>query len=228
MKSLIYLGIIFYIITLVYLLYVSQNKREKYVMIKTFTSSLFVLTCIISFLLGNRKNMMSFFILFLGLVFCMLGDIALGYCDQKVFTNVRYFKMGVLFFSLAHIFFCIIFYLIVGFYYYDFILPILLVLLALLFERLGLVRLKKLVKIVNVYAAIIGLMTTKALQVMLYGNLTYNYSLILITGVLLFLLSDLFLFFIYFGRRKIKILRYFNLSTYYMGCFLLGITAYYL
>lgn len=228
MKILLTISTIIYIIFIINLLYVSKNKREKYVKVKTFTSFLFVMTSIVSFLLGSRDSLFHFMIIFLGLVFCMMGDISLGYCDHKVFTNLKYFKMGVLFFSIAHLFFWSLFYSIIGFYWYDFILPIVLVLMTMIFEKLNLVRLNKLMRVVNIYAAIIGFMATKALQVVLFANITSKYAIFLALGASLFLLSDLLLFFVYFGTKKIKILRYANLSTYYMGCYLLALTSYYL
>ncbi len=228
MKNLLAISTIIYIIFIINLLYVSKNKREKYVRVKTFTSFIFVTTSVVSFLLGSRDSIFHFMIIFLGLVFCMMGDISLGYCDHKVFANLKYFKMGVLFFSIAHLFFWSLFYSIVGFYWYDFILPIILVLMTIIFDKMKLVRLHKLMRIVNIYAIIIGFMATKAVQVVLFTNINSKYAIFLALGSSLFLLSDLLLFFVYFGTKKIRWLRYANLSTYYMGCYLLALTSYFL
>ncbi|HHX69073.1 MAG: lysoplasmalogenase family protein [Miniphocaeibacter sp.] len=219
---------VIYIVVLVSLLWVSKKRKDIYLKVKTLTSSLFVFNCFMSFYFSGRKYTGIFLLLILGLVFCLIGDVFLGLNKNRVLINIRYFKAGVIGFSVAHILFCIIFYSLIGFFWFDFFLPIILVSIALICEKRNLVRLKKLRKIVNIYAVIIGLMATKAMEVVLLGNLIKIHGILLIVGTGLFLFSDIVLFFVYFGTKKKSYLSLVNLFTYYMGCFFLGLTAYYL
>ncbi|QQK08282.1 lysoplasmalogenase [Miniphocaeibacter halophilus] len=228
MKYFVSVFSIIYIITLIYLLWVSKKRKDIYLKVKTLTSSLFIFNCCMSFYFGGGNFNIVFLLLILGLVFCLIGDVFLGFNKNRVLVNVKFFKAGVISFSLAHILFCIIFYSIIGFFWFDLILPVILVLIALFCEKRNLVRLKKLKKIVNIYAVIIGVMATKAIEVAMLGNLIKPHGVLLTVGAGLFLFSDIVLFFVYFGTKKKHWLSLVNLFMYYMGCYFLGLTAYYL
>lgn len=229
MGNFVYLFSIIYIIVLIYLLITAKKRGENYIKVKMSLSILFVLTSVATYLLGSRNDSKRFTFLFLALLFCLIGDFFLGKVDFDIFSNTKCFKYGVVSFSIAHIFFSVMFYLFIGFELTNFILPIILMFVVHFLEKFDLIEVRELKFIITIYAAIIGIMATMAIKVALYGNLQSTYGMLTKIGAILFLLSDLILAFLYFGKMKNKEkLRVFNLSTYYLGCYILALTAFYL
>lgn len=229
MGNFVYLFSIIYIIVLIYLLITAKKRGENYIKVKMSLSILFVLTSVATYLLGSRNDGKRFTFLFLALLFCLIGDFFLGQVDFDIFSNTKCFKYGVVSFSIAHIFFSVMFYLFIGFELTNFILPIILMFAVHFLEKFNLIEVRQLKFIITIYAAIIGIMATMAIKVALYGNLQSTYGMLTKIGAILFLLSDLILAFLYFGKMKNKEkLRVFNLSTYYLGCYILALTAFYL
>ena len=77
------------------------------------------------------------------------------------------------------------------------------------------------------YSLLVSLMVVKALQAGFFARADKSALLpaaLMAAGAVLFWVSDLILVFMYFGKIRHKRLRYWNLSTYYMGVFLLALS----
>ncbi len=94
--------------------------------------------------------------------------------------------------------------------------------LLLLLKRSLSLRLGKMAPAVYIYAATISFMTSAALSASLWQTSPARF--IYITGALLFLLSDGLLAYMYFGPKKVFLLRALNLSFYYAAQLLFALS----
>ena len=76
-----------------------------------------------------------------------------------------------------------------------------------------------------IYSFFVGLLFSKSLMIVIYSGAAISHILIL-TGSFLFLASDLILLFLNFHAAPPKWLAFANLSTYYAGIALLGLSLY--
>lgn len=187
---------------------------------KTIASILFVLCgaynlfyCL--YVLKIRKNLSFMWLMFLGLVLAMLGDILL----------IDYFVVGAILFGTGHVFFFLSFCMISGFSIRDLIIgAIIFVLAFLLIEFYSNFDFGGMKILVIVYALIISLMMGKALSNMFCKNNLLIYSVILL-GAGLFFISDLMLMFYLFAGRAV-VFDIICLATYYPAEFILALSIY--
>ncbi len=188
---------------------------------KTIASLFFLVVCISSYLYS--KNSFSYFILLLiGLFFSFLGDIFLGIQSKNKESLGKQFILGVVSFSLTHIFYIASFSYIHPFSIKDLFLSFIMLFLVITFLRSkndfdfqGFFILS------CMYACIISLMFCKCISTCLFLGKSAS-SIILITGSSLFVISDIILSFIVFGKNHTKYLTIFNLMTYYIGQILIA------
>ena len=183
---------------------------------KPLTSALFVLCglfnlnyCIKTNLFKNKWFMI---LLFVGLVFAMLGDILL----------IDYFIVGAILFAIGHVFFFASFVALEGFNWLDLVLGGLIFGIALLLiELYPNFEFGEGMKIVVVlYALIISFMLGKALS-NLIAKKNLKLDLLIFAGALLFFLSDLMLLFNVFASAP-RVFDILCLSFYYPAEFLLA------
>lgn len=217
-----------YLAALLVLLWVARKKRKYYLPVKTVVSLLFVSTGIAAFAVGEQHSYWNFALLMVALLACLAGDVFLAFVDHDLTMRARPFTMGAGSFALAHLIFCIGLYKRVGFSFIDLILPLVLWGFLFFLEKKDLVRLKSFKGMAYGYTVMVGLMTTKAIEVGVTTGLSLPNAVLLVAGSTLFLVSDIILLFLYFGTRRKKWTRPANLSTYYMGLYLLALTAYWL
>lgn len=192
---------------------------------KALCSSLFILIGFYAFQMSSAP--LGYAIpLFIGLLLSGLGDLFLGFSDQKPLKNNRLFALGVIAFSLAHIAFSIAFlslghlpstiYLIIpltmviGFHYLT---------SNHYFDFQGFRKLIYLYSFIIVSMMIIGICNVYQLR--------NTYEFFTLAGILFFVLSDVILFFFYFFHKKHKLITTFNLLTYYIAQLFLALSLLY-
>lgn len=181
---------------------------------KSTASGLFVLCgvfnlfCLYKFYKGSWKS----WLLLLGLIFAMSGDIVL----------IEHFTIGAILFAIGHIFYLAYFFTLYKFTILDLIFTALLITFAMLviflykgFEWNGMKML------VIVYAIIICFMLGKAMgNYFAHKNVA---NLISFLGALFFFFSDMMLLFFNFAGRQI-IFDYFCVYTYFPAEFMLALS----
>ncbi|SCH65092.1 lysoplasmalogenase [Romboutsia sp. 1001713B170207_170306_H8] len=189
--------------------------------IKILASLLFLVICISSYLY-SKSNFLYFILLLIGLFCSFLGDIFLGIQSKNKDTLGTQFIFGIISFSLTHIFYISSFS-----YIYPFNIKDLLLSFIMLFIIIAFLKYRKDFDFQDffilscIYAWIISLMFCKCISTCLFlGKSTI--SVILIMGSSLFVISDVILSFIVFGKSHIKYLSIFNLITYYIGQILIA------
>lgn len=218
-----------YVLGLCFLLWVSRKNRGLYALAKGVCSTLFVLCAIFAFIYGGQNGTAAFAIMLAGLVLCACGDILLGIANRNAKkVSKKPFVLGAVFFSFAHLAFCAMFYAKLPFNWYDLILPVICVILVFMLEKSDKIRLKKIKPLALVYSFLVGLMTGKAASMLFLAGGLYIGDVILAMGAVLFFISDVILMFLYFGTNRRKLMRGANLVTYYVGIYLMALSAYWL
>ncbi len=204
MLALILIGDVFYII-----------PATSSLLVKSITSAMFVITGAINlaFAIKLKTNKLKFsIILFIGLVFAMLGDILL---------EIE-FIVGAAFFALGHVFFFISYCTLIKFKFKDliygiciFVPSMLFILFAPMFKNT-----EVLMKVVCVvYALIISLMVGKSVSNFVKERSSLH--LIIMIGSVLFFFSDLMLLLNVFGGVGF-VAGVLCLATYYPAEFILA------
>lgn len=217
-----------YIGAVLHLLWVAGNKWHRYTLAKATCSILFVLIAVMGAFWGTQNHRLDIGLLIGALLFCMLGDILLGRANHGKVLRWMPFSVGAVSFALAHVVFCVLFYCIAPFLWYDLPLPAALVAVLYLLERKKRIHLGKMRPLGYIYAGIVGLMFAKAAQMPWNAAWSMPAPFLVAAGGALFLVSDIFLLFLYFSSRKRKRVRYYNLSTYYAGVYLLALSAWWM
>lgn len=188
-------------------------------LIKGITSAIFVFTGGVNlyYVLNTDKHNVKFcYILLIGLIFAMLGDI---------FLNIE-FIIGAILFAIGHVFFFISYCTIEKFKWSDllysvviFVPSVLLITLAPFFEFDGL----KMELICILYALVISIMVGKAFALELNNHSKFHF--VILIGSILFFFSDLMLLLNVFGDAG-KWASILCLATYYPAEFLLAFSIF--
>lgn len=211
---------------LCFLLWVTRWKRKWYAMAKGCLSVLFVLCGAASYAAGEGQKPGAFAFLLVALVLCASGDVLLGIANRQKKVRARPFLAGALSFSLAHITFCILYSLVARVQWYDFVLPLALVLMVLLLEKSGKIKPKKMRPVIYTYVVLVGFMASKAWSAAFIFGVSTALGVLTMVGAAAFLVSDAILLFLYFGTSRHRFIRYANLISYYCSILLLALTAY--
>lgn len=215
-KIALYGNIVFGVLILIATIIFKQTDINKYIT-KSTASALFVLCgafnlfCLYKFYSG--KGVWKSWLLVIGLVFAMLGDIFL----------IDHFMLGAIFFAIGHIFYLAYFCTLYRFSFLDIIFTALIIAFAMLVIFLydGFVW-NGMKMLVIVYAIVISCMLGKAI-----GNYFAhkNYAnLITFLGALFFFFSDMMLLFNVFGGGQ-GLFDYFCIYTYYPAEFMLALSC---
>jgi uncharacterized membrane protein YhhN len=184
---------------------------------KTFCSLCFVCCCLSSFKKCSNKKYFTF--IFLGLFFCLLGDIFLALSGNTVFL------LGVSSFAIGHILF------ISGFIYLTSISLIdLLLYIFVLTPAISFIMIKRgfdfqgMLPLVLIYTAIILFMLTKAFSLLKLRKENKVGTYLTISGAILFFISDFILLFVIYYTECPAIFSPINLFVYYIGQGLLSLS----
>lgn len=206
-------------------LWVARHAKHWYALAKGVLSSLFVAVSLLAYYSGGKKSPDAYEMLLIALALCAVGDVMLGIANRTKTVRARPFVAGTLSFLCAHVCFCALFLRLSPFRIFDLALPAVLVFALWRLERRGSIRLKKMRPLGYLYTALVGLMTSKAISVGVAAGLSSPLGALTVAGGVLFLFSDYVLMFLYFGVVRRRWLRTANLTTYYIGIFLLALSA---
>ena len=199
-----------------------HKKKKYYAVSKALCSSLFLLCALFAADFGVKGITPTLLLLLAALILCAFGDVFLGVANQKAKTPSRKpFIAGALSFLIAHLLFCLLFYTMLPLCWYDFILPFFMLALLYYLEQGKKVRLKQMRLLAFFYTLLVATMTSKALQV----PLLLGYGTGMAFGAVLFMVSDVILLFLYFGVHRKRWMRTANLLSYYVGVYLMALSA---
>ena len=228
-----FLGLIAFI---VFVAKCNKKRSVEGVFIKNITSLFFILTAAFGILATG--NYFYGTLLLIGLAFGMLGDI---YLDQKwVYPNdmKKYLYAGFISFGIGHFFFmgAMIWQLMQFYFFNKFFCFIPLALGAVV--AVGNLLLEKPMKpdfgefspIVTIYsfilATMVGYAVLGAVVTAVYDSKYFDKFITFAIGAVFFLVSDLILSPMYFGKGKNTPLNFvLNHATYYLGQFLIALTV---
>lgn len=226
--------VLVYLVLLGQLLFVGGSRRffKYYPISKTCASAGFLVMAPFAWLTGQSNvSATAFTICKVALVLCAAGDVLLGFANIRGGSQGSIFKLGVMAFGLAHLVFCALYYTESQFYLLDLLPPLLCVTITFFLEKCKVLRLRKMRVPALCYSFLVGLMVTKAVGLTVWDGFYDQRHLLLAIGSVLFIVSDIILVFMYFGTalndRKRHILRFFNLSTYYIGVLLIALSLFY-
>ncbi|MFV0412919.1 MAG: lysoplasmalogenase family protein, partial [Oscillospiraceae bacterium] len=132
-----------YMAALLGLLLVARYAPKWYTLAKGSCSALLVLGGVLAYWQGQRQAAGNFGLLLGALALCMAGDILLGLANKSSPFAVKPFLAGAASFAVAHILFCVLYSRFAPLAWYDFVLPVLLLLLVFVLEKSGRVHLGK-------------------------------------------------------------------------------------
>lgn len=205
---------IYFILLIILLISILIPKLfQHYVIFKTLTSLCFMVITMINLYISNTTcgNL-----LFLPILFCFIGDIFLAIYNRYN----KCFKLGLISFLLAHIFFVYNMCHILPFKFINIIFPLIMVLFVYMLNNKKIINLQEKNIYCLIYAFFISLLLSKALDI--YLNIFSVQSYLLLIASSLFFISDFILLFMYFKKRN-KILHFINLLTYYLAIYFLTI-----
>ena len=207
-----------YALPLALLITISESRglQRFYPPAKLLASLSFVAVAVYGAVLSGGLN--SLWQLLPGLLFCLGGDMALAFYKTRGRAALLLAGMGLFF--LAHVAFIRFLLIQQPFTAVDFILPLIMVALMRHFSGLAAVEVGRFRPYVLIYAFCVALFCAKGLHVA-YATLTLA-NLLLGAGSVLFLISDLLLFFRYFHAADFRFLGLLCLLTYYSGMFLIA------
>lgn len=165
-------------------------------------------------------NLAFFWWMLPALVACFVGDIFMALTDKN--WNDTVFTIGVAAFAVAHLAFLVAISQLYPFNALELILPALVAVGALFIDRIPRLNVGKLKTALVPYGFLVTWLFSKTLVWVLAGGAN-ALSCTMMTGALLFLISDALLLFIYFFDTPSKSLRFFNQITYYGGMALLAL-----
>ncbi|MGD9605396.1 MAG: lysoplasmalogenase family protein [Bacilli bacterium] len=212
------------IIMLFYLLFYYRWGSKTILLLKISTSFGFVLLGIIN--LQQANNLLFGTTVLLGLICGWLGDLALGLRNIYRSQKKEFFYAGLLLFFIGHIIYIIAFY---QFRSGSLFIPIIisLVLLSIIYT----ISVKAKVDYKQAKIPVVAYMAISSfLLTFVLFNMLNDYAvvkLIIFLGALSFVTSDFLLNFLYFKkieRPKIRLLKAFNIVTYYLGQTLFAIS----
>lgn len=191
-----------------------KGYAKYYLMFKSMTSVIFVM---LAFWVMREK---LFWLWLMAFLFCFLGDVLLGMDERK--EKNRFFVWGLVSFVTGHVFFIIRMSGLTSFELWDLILPAGIALVTFFLIRHPKFHVGVHKRAVILYSLIVTLLCVKGYDMLLLDRYYWN----VFVGSVLFFISDFLLLFIYFYEDKLKIMRFFNLLTYYGAVFLLACTVF--
>lgn len=215
--------------------------RKYYVLAKTINSIAFIAVSIFCAYYG--ANIETLVYLLPALLLCFIGDVVLGFYNVANERNVRgsklsqvvtstnvtakssLFIIGLLSFAFGHGCFIYAFSKVQKFTWIDFLFPILAIFITIGLTRLDGMYTGKLTILILAYSFMVAMLFSKGMHLVL-GQLNAQYLLLSI-GATLFLISDAFILFLYFYKKKYEAVHVINLATYYYGMFFIALSLLY-
>lgn len=220
----IYILLICMILSFALLTYFAVNHNKKYRNVfKIITSMFFIAICIASYL-TNHTNFTYFTLILIGLVFSLIGDILLEFNDNR-----KMFLLGVGSFALTHIFYsCAFIYLVPPVFEYSIVAFILASSAIYMFILIKGFDFKNNFNYISLYIFVIMFMVSKAFSLYPIISLCPIGIPLVITGAVLFMVSDLLLCFYMFYTKCPKWLGSISLFIYYVAQVMIALSVVYI
>lgn len=219
-------GLILLYVLMFALMYSSHGSprfQKQFPWLKLATSLCFVAIASYSAFLGSSREL--YFRMLPAFLLAALGDLLLGLARNKQDFRGREFLAGACAFSAAHVIFFLSLCTLVPAMPWDFLIPLALMAAVFLLSKRKRMHLGRMKFPGIFYAFFVGLLFSKALMVNVFAEVSAQ-NILLLIGSGLFLASDLDLLFLNFHEAPPKPLLFVNLSTYYAGMALLGLSLY--
>lgn len=212
---------------LYYYSFVSPDKNFLSIF-KPLTTLIIILIAGYSLLyIGIGKNYAL--LIFVGLLFSLIGDISLIFAIDKQKRLGKFFIIGLSSFLITHIIYVTAFSIFDGFFIQDIIvgsvLLIVVIVLFLIYNKKGEISDK--IKIPTlIYMLVLAFMLTKALSTIQSIYFSDTQKLLIIIGAVMFVASDILLGIRYFIKSR-NSLRIALLLLYFNGQYLIALSCYY-
>jgi uncharacterized membrane protein YhhN len=187
--------------------------------LKAITSIFFVLIAIAGYKY-NKKNKKYFSYLFAGLIFSLTGDVFLAVSNKGVFLI-----LGLVSFAITHVLYTTAFCNLVAIELKDIGLALVIAIptVCVLAIKDGFDFAGIFLPVV-LYTILISIMVAKAFSLLKFRRGNLPSIVLIITGAVLFFISDFILVFYLFYTPRFEILGYLNLILYYLGQGVLAIS----
>ncbi len=186
---------------------------------KCLSSLLFIATAAFSYK-KNPSNKKFFALMFSGLIFSFGGDVFLALNS----SIINFFAIGVVSFSIGHIMYSFGYCSMTKISLKD-ILVFLCFFIPILFTvQLGIFEFKGMEIMIIIYAVVISFMVAKSLSMLKFYSVSKKPVLLMVTGSMLFFVSDWVLMYFLFYPNAWPALRAVNLTLYYLGQGLLALS----
>lgn len=205
--------------------------RKNYVLAKTINSIAFIAMSIFCAYYGT--NIEALVYLLPALLLCFIGDVVLGFYNviaenikgNKLSQKTSFFTMGLLSFAFGHGCFIYAFSKVQRLTWVDFVFPILAIFITLGLTRLDGMNTGKLTILILAYSFMVAMLFSKGIH-LVFEQLSVQ-NLLLSIGGTLFLISDTFILFLYFYKKKYEAVHVINLATYYYAMFFIALSLLY-
>lgn len=210
------------IISSLFIIWQNGEKPLSSMALKAFSSFLFVVIGVVGMFLNRTTGFAQLFIV-LGLFASVFGDLFLALLEFKFGNKEHKIKIGMVCFSVAHIFYIIGLNFLCGFeYFYISISSAVLIALAVVFgEKMLKLNYGGCKLFVGGYSYFLGASLVQSLVTAIVCGFSLS-TVVLLVGFVLFFASDLVLSFIYFGKNWNRKLYYPNLALYYLAQILIA------
>ncbi len=198
------------------------NYRKYYVPAKMICSTGFLVVAVLmTYKSGNYSRALILAPIF---ILCYLGDLFLGFKHKENASKI-FLILGTISFLLAHTYFAILFIRSDGIKFYDLIAPILSVVFVYITSKKDEYNLGKFLPMAAVYGCVLSLLTFKSITHVLKTGLTSD--IFIAVGAIFFLVSDVFVYILYFRRTRPWPIHGLNLATYYFAMVCFAFSIYY-
>ena len=194
------------------------DYKKHYVFTKTEQSAAFLLVFLVA--AGVSGDMRNLWRMLPAFVCCFAGDVLLAFYNKV--REKKIFLSGLVAFLLGHLFFIRWLNRMQSITITDVVIPAMAVLLMFFVTGMGCFHTGRLRPCILVYSFFIAYLFAKSMHIALC--LPDWYHSICAVGSFLFMISDISILFLYFYKNRNRRIHLFNLTTYYMGIFLLAVS----
>lgn len=192
-------------------------KKKYYVVIKSICSLGFLA---VFFTAGHISGQIrQFWLMLPAFICCLAGDVLMALYNRL--RRKVYFMVGTVCFLMGHICFVRWMCRMQEVKLWDFIFPILMVLVAWMLTGSREIHTGRLRPFIIVYAFFVAMLFSKGVGTAIMAHSLAGY--LTAAGTALFLISDVSILFLYFRKHRGPGVHIFNLLTYYYGMFLLAV-----
>ena len=210
-------------------LYYKINAKKVFAL-KIVNSLCFVVLGCTAYFQIEANNSNYPILIITGLIAGFLGDIVLGLRRINPKRKNEYFILGIILFFSGHIFYVIAFLTFAAYkLYFYFIMGIIITIVIIIAMKCIGVKSNKTKYFNYLYISLLSLII--AITSLNIFHTCTKINIILAIGSILFMISDLLLYFIYFweiSTAKLKLIKIINIATYYIAQMLFALSIYYL